>query len=666
MLPRLALRTRLYLGFTALIMIAIALAGTGLWGLAQQTTQRETLMRVSASMMRVSRMEAGLEAIRRQQLRVIHENDEASYREMQVSQAAIKEWLSEAAASTTSQERLASYRSLSDRLAQQVTGAARLQDLVKDAARAQASLAKAGAELIGATTDMMDVAQSSHDEITIGSSEDVRQRIMQADLSVWHFLASRNAAEITAYKANAERAAAAVDALEAMATPDLGRAIVKVRAATQAHRAAFEAASAAITAPMAYFDGTLRPLVIDMHAELERIAASMQQVVSDASNQAVAAAASARSWSVTIAATGLFGGLFLALLVARSITRPLAAMTSVMTRLAGNELDVEVPARDATDEIGAMARAVEVFKQNGIAARQLASEQRAEHEAKERRAAALAALVTDFEAKVGALTAGLAQAAGGLEATATTMTATAEQTTAQASAVSVAAQQMSANVQTVAASAEELGSSIGEISRQVAQSADITARAAQDAARTDGIVQALAEGARRIGDVVGLINTIAGQTNLLALNATIEAARAGDAGKGFAVVASEVKSLANQTAKATGDIGQQVSQIQAATGEAVEAISGIVTTIAEVSRIAASIAAAVEEQGAATQEIARTVQQAAIGTQDVTENITGVSHAAHDTGQAASQLLAASGDLAREAASLSREVQTFTAGVRAA
>jgi methyl-accepting chemotaxis protein len=221
-------------------------------------------------------------------------------------------------------------------------------------------------------------------------------------------------------------------------------------------------------------------------------------------------------------------------------------------------------------------------------------------------------------------------------------------------------------VQTVASAAEELTSSIGEISRQVAQSAKITTKAVDDARKTDTVVRALAEGAQKIGDVVGLINTIAAQTNLLALNATIEAARAGDAGKGFAVVASEVKSLATQTAKATEEIDGQIHQIRSATGEAVTAIQGIVSIIEEVSAIITTIAAAVEEQGSATEEISRNVHEAAAGTQEVTTAIGGVSQAATETGAAASEVLSASAALSKQADELSREMHGFASDVRAA
>jgi len=287
-------------------------------------------------------------------------------------------------------------------------------------------------------------------------------------------------------------------------------------------------------------------------------------------------------------------------------------------------------------------------------------------EAADAQRATLSRTADEFEAKVGNLVSMLFSGATKLQATAQSMSATATQTNHQAATVAAAAEEASAGVQTVAAAAEELTASILEISRQVAQSAKITGKAVEDTRRTDTIVQALADGAQRIGDVVQLISGIAAQTNLLALNATIEAACAGDAGKGFAVVASEVKSLATQTAKATEEISTQIRQIQDATGEAVQAIKAIGGTIEEVNVIASNIAAAVEEQGAATAEIARNVQQTAASTQAVTTTISGVSQAANDTGAAAGQVLDAASGLSQQAEQLTNEVNDFVAGVRAA
>ncbi len=350
----------------------------------------------------------------------------------------------------------------------------------------------------------------------------------------------------------------------------------------------------------------------------------------------------------------------------RGISRPLAAMTGAMRRLAQRDTAASIPGVGRRDEIGDMAAAVQVFRDTMIEGDRLAAEQAAERTGKEQRAATMAELVRGFETRASGMAGQLSSAATQLEATARSMTDTANATGGQAAAAASAAEQASAGAQTVAASAEELATSIAEISRQVAQSSAMTGRAVSEARRTDTIVRALADGAQKIGDVVNLITSIAGQTNLLALNATIEAARAGDAGKGFAVVASEVKGLAAQTAKATEEIAGQIAQIQTATHEAVAAIEGIAGIIEEVNAIATSIASGVEEQGAATAEIARTVQQTSAGTQEVTANIASVSDSAGHAGAAAREVLNAAGEISQQAERLNGEVSGFVAGVRAA
>ena len=304
--------------------------------------------------------------------------------------------------------------------------------------------------------------------------------------------------------------------------------------------------------------------------------------------------------------------------VARGISGPILSITGVMRNLAEGRLDTEVPGVGRRDEVGQMADAVEVFKTNAVACRRLEAEQK-EQEVRTaaQRKADTDRLADEFEAAVGKIIETVSSAAGALEVSATDLTGTASRSQERATLVAAASEEASANVQSVASATEEMTSSVNEISRQVQESARIAHEAVDQAQKTNDRVGELAKAASRIGDVVELINTIAGQTNLLALNATIEAARAGEAGRGFAVVASEVKALAEQTAKATGEIGQQIAGIQSATHESVDAIQTIGATIGRMSEISATIASAVEEQGAATQEISRNVQQAAIGTQEV-------------------------------------------------
>ncbi|MFC7739194.1 methyl-accepting chemotaxis protein [Roseomonas sp. GCM10028921] len=348
------------------------------------------------------------------------------------------------------------------------------------------------------------------------------------------------------------------------------------------------------------------------------------------------------------------------------IARRVVTLASTMRALAEGQLSVEITGQQARDEIGTMARAVEVFRHNGLEQKRLEAEQEAERAAKTARAEQLAELTAAFEQKAGAMVAAVNVAATELQATAGVMESAAGQATGQAESVAQAAALASDNVTMVAAAAEQLTASVGEITRQVSQSAQMAGRAAEDARRTDDIVRALAEGAARVGEVVGLIRGIAAQTNLLALNATIEAARAGEAGKGFAVVASEVKGLAGQTAKATEEVATQIAAMQEATQQAVAAIQGIGEAIGELNGVAGSIAAAVEQQGAATAEIARNVVQASTGTEQVSSSIAGVSRAAGETGAAAGQVLGAASELSQQAELLRVEVSQFTTSVRAA
>jgi methyl-accepting chemotaxis protein len=278
----------------------------------------------------------------------------------------------------------------------------------------------------------------------------------------------------------------------------------------------------------------------------------------------------------------------------------------------------------------------------------------------------IAAAIRSFDGRVKAVLERLGSSAAGLQGVANALAESAERSTRQSTTVAAASEEASTNVQAVAASTEELASSIKEIGRQVSESTRIVGVAVDQAGRSGAAIESLTGAAQRIGDVVELISTIAGQTNLLALNATIEAARAGEAGRGFAVVASEVKALAEQTAKATGEIGQQVLSIQEATKESVGVIHQIGATIAAVDEVATAIAAAVEQQGVATAEIARNIQEAARGTHDVSSNIGGVSHAASRTGTTASELLTASKELSGQAADLRSEVESFFAAIRAA
>jgi len=357
--------------------------------------------------------------------------------------------------------------------------------------------------------------------------------------------------------------------------------------------------------------------------------------------------------------------IFLALFLGRSITRPITAITATMNHLSSGTMDVVIPGGDRSDELGAMAKAVDVFRRVMIDAEAMREAQEVlTHRVEQEKKDALSALASTFEATIGRVIETVTAAATELQTSSGQMAVTATDTSRQATSVAQSAQLASGNVQTVASATEQLAASIREIAQQVDRSQSVSTRAGDEAAKTTAHIQGLSQNVGKIGEIVNLINDIAAQTNLLALNATIEAARAGDAGKGFAVVANEVKSLANQTARATTEIANQIKAVQDGTDIAVHAIDSISSVIGDMAAISSAVAAAVEEQSSATSEIARNVEQAAVGTEDVSSNIVQVEQAARETGAASGLIKTSAADLSRQAEFLRQEVTQFLAQVR--
>ncbi|HTZ78879.1 MAG TPA: methyl-accepting chemotaxis protein, partial [Stellaceae bacterium] len=538
-----------------------------------------------------------------------------------------------------------------------------------------AAISQYGSHQQSAALDQVVNVAFAKDELSLSARDSVRLAHVNLYRMLTWLANSDEKKKVTDSKSGVDRdlaaAAATLDKLDGSFTLDTREkaAVAATRAAMKDYKDAVKSVTDMAEADVA------TSLMFMMQAEdkftaLEKQLDALDAIEKRVSHETAEGAAAAATRTTEIFVTMLLCALALAGLVtvtvSRMIARPIVGMTRVMTALSSGNKQIDVPDTARADEIGHMAKAVLVFKENMLRADALAAEQAREREAKEARAQRLEASAHAFDRSVGDVVRAVSAATTQLQSSAQAMSATAEQTNHQAGTVASASEEATKNVQTVASAAEELSSSIAEISRQVAESSRITQQAVADADQTNAAIQALVEGAQRIGDVVKLINDIAGQTNLLALNATIEAARAGEAGKGFAVVASEVKSLATQTAKATDDIAAQVGAIQTSTQNSVGAIKGIAQTIRKVNEIATAIASAVEQQGAATQEIASNVNQAAAGTSEVSSNIAGVTKAASETGQAAGQVLAAAQDMARQAESLRTEVERFLADVKAA
>jgi methyl-accepting chemotaxis protein len=406
----------------------------------------------------------------------------------------------------------------------------------------------------------------------------------------------------------------------------------------------------------------------ELQSKVRAVADRLDARVEERSKAAREEYVSTSQLMLILASVGIVLGGALGFLVGQyGVARPIRAIVALLQQLAAGHYNIEIHSADRKDEVGDVAKAAAVFKDNGLANIRMEAEQKEqEKRSAHQRKADMLQLADRFEGAIGEIVETVSSASTELEASASTLTSTAERAQELATVVAAASEEASTNANSVASATEELSSSVNEISRQVQDSARMASDAVGQARSTTERVSELSKAAARIGDVVELINTIAGQTNLLALNATIEAARAGEAGRGFAVVASEVKALAEQTAKATGEIGQQISGIQSATQDSVTAIREISGTIEKLSEIASAIAAAVEEQGAATQEISRNVQQAAQGTSQVSANITGVQRGSSETGSASSQVLSSAKSLSNDSNRLKLEVDRFLNSVRAA
>jgi methyl-accepting chemotaxis protein len=514
-----------------------------------------------------------------------------------------------------------------------------------------------GDELSEVSEVLMGAVRARSDEALINAAQSLEIAILQGRLAAARHVAKFDPKRALTFNANVKQIQTGLEAFEGEGTTPSAQAAKAITAKLEHFAGTFDLYDRTMTASIAVLQTGIRPRV-------DQIELLTMVDETDRATAVIIARAHRLQIGLSLFALILSGAL--AVLIARSITRPVAGMTAAMRRLAEGDTAVAVPSQDARDEIGAMAKAVEVFRQNAIARAELEAVQAAEQEVRQRRVERVDQLVRTFEQKVAHALDIVSTSATELDATARSMTRVADATNTQAVASSAAAEQTATNVQTVAAAAEEMVSSLQEIERQVVRSNEVAGLAAHEAEASNAAMASLRAAAEQIGAAVTTISGIAEQTNLLALNATIEAARAGETGRGFAVVAAEVKELAGQTAKATDEIGGQIAAIQAATAQAAEAMQQIARTIASVSEISGSIASTVVEQTAATSEISRNAGQAAKGTQDVSSNVARVLAAAGETGSAAAQVLNAAAELARQSLTVKQEVDGFLRDIRAA